>query len=83
MQRSTASRTLSAVPTGTVDLVITTLYSAHVPADGARDREHVAQIRRAVLVRGRADRDQLEQTVLDTLLGIGGEAQTSGLGSCA
>ena len=61
------------MPTGTVDLVIDHLVLAHVLADGARNREHVAQVRRAVLVRRRAHRDQLELSVLDALFCVGGE----------
>ena len=45
----------------------------------ARHRKHVAQVRRAVLIGRRADRDQLELAVLDALLGIGREAQAPGL----
>ena len=39
-------------------------------ADRARDREHVAEVRGAVLVRRRADRDDLEQPVGDGSLGV-------------
>ena len=38
--------------------------------DGARDGKHVAQVRRAILVRRRADRDHLEEAVRDPFGGI-------------
>src|SRR5246127_5064081 len=37
--------------------------AVEVGRDGAREREHVARARRAVLARGRADRDELEEPV--------------------
>ncbi len=40
------------------------LVFAHVLADGAGHRQHIAQVRRAVLIGRRAHRDQLEQPVL-------------------
>ena len=51
------------MPTGTVDLVTTTLYSVHVLADGTRDRQHVLEIGRAVFVGRRADGDELQLAV--------------------
>ena len=46
-----AARTRSAVPTGTVDFVMTTFGRVHVPADHPGHLEHVLQVRRAVLAR--------------------------------
>ena len=74
------ARTLSAVPTGTVDLVTTTLGSAMCVADGGGDLEHVAQIRRAVLVGRGADGDEDDPAVRHALGGIGGEAEPAGGG---
>ena len=45
-----------------------------------RDRQHVAQIRGAILVRGRTDGNELEQAVLDALGGVRRELQAPGLG---
>ena len=69
------SRTLSAVPTGTVDLSTTTRYSFMCSPIVARDREHVAQVGRAVFVRRRADRDELEQAVRDAFRRVGRELE--------
>ena len=55
---ATASDTLAAVPTGTVDLVTITSFARHAAADEIGDREHMREIRRSVFVRGRADRDE-------------------------
>ena len=77
-ESATASRTLSAVPTGTVDLVITTLYSVMCSPMRARHCEHVAQVRRPVLIGRRADGDQLELAVIYALLGIRRKAQSPG-----
>ena len=44
-------------------------------ADRAGYRQHVAQVRRAVLVGRRADRDDLEQAVGDRGLGVGRERE--------
>ena len=46
-------------------------------ADRARDREHVAKVRGAVLVRRRADGDDLEQPVGDGSLGVRGEGKAA------
>ena len=51
------------------------LVLVHVRADRARDRQHVAQVRRAVLFRRRADGDDLEHAVLDAGLRVGRERQ--------
>jgi len=51
----------------------------HVRRDGARDGEHVLQVGRTVLVRRRADRDELEQAMLDAALDIGRKLQAAGL----
>jgi hypothetical protein len=50
-----------------------------VRADGARDGEHVAQVRRSVFAGRGADRDQLEQAVGDALDGVGREFDAAGL----
>ncbi len=50
------------------------LVFAHVLADGVRHVDDMAQIRRTILIRRRAYRDQLEQAMIDALLGIGREA---------
>ena len=47
----------------------------HVLGDGGGDPEHVGEIRRAVLVGGRADGDELHRGVRDPLGGVGGEVQ--------
>ena len=52
------------------------LVFRHVFADRARDGEHVAKVRRAILVGRRADCDELEQAVIYALLGVRGELQT-------
>ena len=57
------ARTLSAVPTGTVDLVTTTFGSAMCAAIVAGDGEHVAEVGRAVLVGRGADGDELDAAV--------------------
>ena len=46
-------------------------------ADRARDCEHVAQVRGAVLVRRRADGDDLEQPVGNGSLGVRGEGKAA------
>ena len=46
--------------------------------DGARHREHVAQVRRAVLARGGAHGDQVKQPVLDGPRRIGRELDAAG-----
>ena len=51
--------------------------AAHVPADAAGGAEHVAQIRRAILVGRRAHGDHLHGAVRDAFLYIGGEAQST------
>jgi hypothetical protein len=53
-----AAATLSAVPTGTVDLVTTTTSRVHVPADLLRHRQHVLEVGRPVLVGRRPHRDE-------------------------
>ena len=63
------------MPTGTVDLVTTTLGSAMRLGDGGGHREHVLQIRRAVLVGRRAHGDELDAAVRHPLGGVGGEAE--------
>ena len=55
------------------------LVLGHVLADGARHCQHVAQIRRTVLIRRRAHRNQLELPMIDALLGVGGEQQPTRL----
>ncbi len=67
---SMRSRTLSAVPTGTVDLSTIDPVLGHVAADGLGDGQHVRQVGRAVLLGRRADRDELEQAVGDAFLGV-------------
>ena len=57
--------------------------AAHVRADGARDREHVAQVRRAVLLGRGADRDQLEQPVRHALDRVGREFDAARPRRCA
>ena len=74
-----SARTLSAVPTGTVDLSTTMRYSVMCWPIVARDREHVRQIGRAVLVRRRADRDELEQAVRNARADVGRELEAPGL----
>ena len=49
-----------------------------VPADRARDREHMLQIGAAVLVRRRADGDEDDCAVRDRGGGIGREVQAAG-----
>ena len=44
-------------------------------ADGSRHAEHVAQVGRTVLARGRAHGDQLEQAMIDRPVGVGREFQ--------
>ena len=73
-----AARTLSAVPTGTVDLLTTTAGALQVLADGARHRQHVLQVGAAVLVRRRADGDEDDVAVRDRRGGVGGEVQAAG-----
>jgi hypothetical protein len=51
----------------------------HVLADRARHGQHVLHVRRAILVRRRADRDELEQPVRDALGHVGGELQAARL----
>ena len=80
-----APRAISVAPIGRLDLVRRAhrhrrlghddLVFVHVLADRARDREHVAQVGRAVLVRRRADGDDLEQAVRDRRPGVGRELQ--------
>ena len=72
----TAARTLSAVPTGTVDWDDHFVFG-HVVANGSRNREHISKICRPVLIRRGSDCDQLKQTVIHPFFGIGGEAQTA------
>ena len=69
------ARTLSAVPTGTVDLVTTTFGSAMCPAMVAATASTYLQVRRAVLVRRRADGDELDAAVAHALGGVGGEEE--------
>jgi hypothetical protein len=71
------ARTLSAVPTGTVDLSTTTGL-AQVLADGARHRQHVLQVGAAVFVGRRADGDEDQVAVSHARGGVGGEAQAAG-----
>src|SRR5438132_9906177 len=47
------------------------------PADGARRGDHVLQVRRAVLARRRAHRDQLQLAVRHARRDVGGKAQPS------
>ena len=47
----------------------------HVPADRLGDREHVREVRRAVLLGRGADGDELEQAVRDALLRAGREPE--------
>ena len=75
---SIRARTLSPVPTGTVDLVTTTRVLGHVLADRRGDRQHIFQIGRAVLVGRRADRDELEQAVLHAFGRVGRELDAAG-----
>src|SRR5690606_15592635 len=51
----------------------------HVLADGFGDSKHMPEIRRAILVRRRTDGNELEQAVIDALLDVGGEHQSTGL----
>ncbi len=51
----------------------------HVRADGLGNGQHVLQVGRAVLVRRRADRDELEQPVIDALLDVGRELEATRL----
>ena len=53
--------------------------AVQVRADGARHRQHVAQVGRTVLPGGRADGDQLEKPVLHALRRIGREFDAAGL----
>ena len=53
------------------------LVLAHVLADGARHRQHIAQVRRTILIGRRAHRNQLELSVPHAFRGTGGEAQTT------
>jgi len=53
------------------------LVALHVPADGARRGDHVLQVRRAVLARRRAHRDQLQLAVRHARRDVGGKAQPS------
>jgi hypothetical protein len=69
------ARTLSAVPTGTVDLSTMT-RARPCAADAARGGEHVLQVGRAVLAGRRADRDESAASPCATAAaGVGGEAQ--------
>jgi hypothetical protein len=49
-----------------------------VPADGARRRQHVLQVGRAILVRRRTHGDELDGAELHRFLNIGREMQPSG-----
>ncbi len=51
-----------------------------MPADGFRHGEHVREVRRAVLLGRRADRDELEETVPDPGDGVGRELEPALLG---
>ncbi len=73
-----ASRTRSAVPTGTVDLSTTILYSVIRRADVARGGEHVLHVGGAVLVGRRADGDELERAMRNRRVDVGGEVQPPG-----
>ncbi len=48
-----------------------------MPGDGAGHRQHILQVGGAVLVRRRADRDELVHAVGHAFGGIGGEAQAA------
>src|SRR5258708_3317030 len=82
---TTASRTLSAVPTGTVDLsTITRGPSLWVPMPRpapvtySRRADPVLQVGRAVFARRGSDRDHLQLRVGRALRGIGGEREAPG-----
>ena len=49
--------------------------AVHVAADGARRRDHVLQVGRAVLVGRRAHRDELQRAVRDAARDIGRELE--------
>ena len=72
---ATSSRTLSAVPTGTVRLGHDDGVRRKILADGAGHLHHMAEIGRAVFTGRGADGDQLEQSVLNGLGGIHRELQ--------
>ena len=55
----------------------------HVLGDGGGHREHVLQIRRAVLVGRRAHGDELDAAVRHPLGGVGGEAEPAPRRGCA
>ena len=69
------SRTLSAVPTGTVLFVTTTVKPSSACADLLRGVEHVLEVGAAVGARRRADRDEHDLRARDRLGGRGREAQ--------
>ncbi len=49
----------------------------HMPPDRLSHRKHVREIRRTILLRGRAHRDELEETVGDALLRAGRELEAA------
>ena len=53
------------------------LVAVHVLANGFGHGEHVAQVRAAVFVRGRAHSDELEQAMVHARLRVRGELQTA------
>ena len=73
-----SARTLSAVPTGTVDLSTTTRGPSMWRGDAAGGREHVLQVGGAVLAGGRAHRDHLHAAVARALRRVGGEGESPG-----
>jgi hypothetical protein len=54
--------------------------TTHVGRYRPRGAEHIAQVGGAVLIGGSTDRNQLEESVLDALDGIGRELDTAGFG---
>ena len=69
----TAARTFSAVPTGTVDLVTTTLWPFRLRPISLATAEHVLQVGGAVLVRRRADGDEHDSRGARPPREVGGE----------
>ena len=59
-------------------LVDDDLVLRHAPADVARGGEHVLHVGRAVLVRRRADGDELQRAVRDGGVDVGREVQAAG-----
>ena len=72
-----AARTRSAVPTGTVDLSTITLKPFMCLPMLRAAADHVLQVGRAVFVRRRADRDELDIAVRDAGGDVGGKLQAA------